>query len=244
MNRTLPVLLTSLALGAIAAGCGPRDKSRSAWSATGLTAGAATPATFGTQPAVATGVPALGALTTHLALTASVANAQLSTGSTTPPSTTPATGGGQVGSRFWYESDTFGNPLQAHSSDEAALAAQVLAAMNDERQKAGLAPLASSTDGERAAKAHAEDMRDRSFFDHISPEGWTPDDRLKWTGAAAYTGGGENIAAGQPQARAIVDAWMASPGHRANILSTLFTEVGVGIAAGNPTYTCAVFIAR
>src|SRR5690606_34851364 len=105
-------------------------------------------------------------------------------------------------------------------------------------------PLAASTDGERAAKAHAEDMRDRPFFDHISPEGWTPDDRLRWTGAAGYSAGGENIAAGLPQAQAIVDVWMGSPAHRANILSTMFTEVGVGIAEGSPTYVCAVFIGR
>lgn len=254
MSRTVPLLVTTLVLGAAAAGCGPGDKSRSAWSATaGVTSATAmtSGAGGGASSAYYAGAPALGATQALVSLTAvpgvldpNATPATPGTTTPTPGTTTPAPGGGQVGSRFWYENDAFGNPLQAHSGSESTLAADVLAAMNAERQQAGLAPLAASTDGLRAAKAHAEDMRDRPFFDHISPEGWTPDDRLRWTGAASYSGGGENIAAGQPSARSIVDAWMASPAHRANILSTLFTEVGVGIAEGSPTYACAVFIAR
>lgn len=260
MSRTVPLLVTTLVLGATAAGCGPRDKSRSAWSATaGVTSAVATTtASGGASPAAYyAGAPALGSTQALISLTAApgvldpgAQATQPTAPGTSTPSTPPAPSSptpapaGQVGSRFWYENDAFGNPLQAHSGTEATLAADVLAAMNAERQKAGLAPLAASTDGLRAGKAHAEDMRDRAFFDHISPEGWTPDHRLRWTGAAAYSAGGENIAAGQPSARSIVDAWMASPVHRANILSRLFTEAGVGIAEGNPTYACAVFIAR
>ncbi len=243
MRRTLSVLVTSLVLGATTLGCGHKDKSRSARStAAGVgSASAMTTGAGGSSFAYYAGAPALGSQALY-SLTA--APGVLDGSASTPPSTSTPAPSGQVGSRFWYENDAFGNPLQGHSASEAALSDAVLAAMNDERAKAGLPPLAASTDGLRAAKAHAEDMRDRPFFDHISPEGWTPDDRLQWTGAAAYSGGGENIAAGQPSARSIVDAWMASPVHRANVLSTLFTEVGVGIAEGAPTYTCAVFIAR
>lgn len=259
MTRTLRLLVTALALGATVVGCN-QSKSRSArQAAAGVTSATATASTFGgstlaSSSAFYAGAPMLGSTIALRSLTAAPGaldpNATPPTGTTpatpaptTPAPTTPAPSG-QVGSRFWYVNDAFGNPLQGHSATETTLADEVLALMNAERQKAGLAPFAASTDGLRAGKAHAEDMRDRSFFDHISPEGWTPDQRLQWTGAAAYTGGGENNAAGPAQARAFVDTWMNSPPHRANILSPVFTEVGVGIAEGNLAFACAVFISR
>lgn len=247
-NRALPLLVTSLALGLTAAGCGPRDKSRSSWSATaGITSA--------TSGSALTGVSFAGAPDLRVFAAGLAAGAQTGAQTGAQAGTVPAGGGsttggstagtaGNVGSPYWYEGDTFGNPLKTHSGAEEALAAGVLAGMNAERQAAGLAPLVAAGDCVRAAKAHTEDMEGRGFFDHITPEGWTPDDRLRWTGAAPYSAGGENIAAGQAQASAIVAAWMASPAHRANVLSSLFTHVGVGISAGSPTYACAVFVTR
>jgi uncharacterized protein YkwD len=78
-------------------------------------------------------------------------------------------------------------------------------------------------------------MAVNGYFDHTSPDGRSPFDRMR---AAGYAGNlmGENIAAGQPTPAAVMDAWMHSPGHRANILNCQFTEIGVGVSsrAGSP----------
>ncbi|MCO5165600.1 MAG: CAP domain-containing protein [Planctomycetes bacterium] len=168
----------------------------------------------------------------------------------TLPATAPATAapapatGNTQGSRFWYQRDTFGNPLKVHTSAEEALATQVVTLINQERTKVGAAPLAPLADCVRAAKAHVEDMKGRNYFAHVSPDGLTPEDRLRLTGAGPTRAVGENIAAGQALARAIVDTWLASPPHRANMLSPMFTHVGVGVASGGTTFACAVFVAR
>lgn len=171
------------------------------------------------------------------------ASTPAATAPTAPAPTAPATGNNQ-GSRFWYQNDAFGNPLKVHTSAEEALSAQVVTLINQERTKFGLPPLAPHVDCTRAAKAHVEDMKGRNYFAHVSPDGLTPEDRLRLTGAGPTRAGAENIAAGQSLARAIVDTWLASPPHRANMLSTMFTHIGVGIASGNPTFSCAVFIGR
>lgn len=133
------------------------------------------------------------------------------------------------GSPFWFVDETAGRPLKSHTPTEAALVAQVLALVNQERAAAGLAALLADAQAERAAKAHCEDMAGRRYFDHISPEGWTPGDRLRLTGASGYSAWGENIARGPTTASAVMQTWMASPGHRANILDPSFTHLGVGL---------------
>ena len=146
------------------------------------------------------------------------------------------------GSRFWYENDRYGMPFQAHSAAEDGLAQQVLALVNQERAAVGVAPLMYDAEAERAAKAHSEDMRARGYFDHDTPEGWSPGDRLRMTGASGYQGYGENIAMGQATPAAVMQAWMNSAGHRANILDPNFTHLGVGVGDG-PLWT-QVFLAR
>lgn len=146
------------------------------------------------------------------------------------------------GSRFWYESERYGMPLQAHSAAEDGLAQQVLALVNQERVAAGVAPVMYDAEAERAAKAHCEDMRARGYFDHDTPEGWSVSDRLRMTGASGYRSHAENIAQGQATPAAVMQAWMNSPGHRANILDPNFTHLGVGVGDG-PLWT-QVFLAR
>jgi hypothetical protein len=114
-----------------------------------------------------------------------------------------------------------------------------LCLINAQRTAAGLEPLASDGRLQAAAGAYARDMVDRRFFDHVSPGGGTMLDRLHaagWNPAGAWSAG-ENIAWGSGDlgtpAR-IVDGWMHSAGHRANILSSAFTQIGLGIAAGAP----------
>ena len=74
-------------------------------------------------------------------------------------------------------------------------------------------------------------MADRGYFAHNTPEGLTPFDRLRELGIQ-YTVAAENIAAGQPDPQSVVDAWMNSPGHRANILNEKIKEIGIAYVRG------------
>jgi len=72
-------------------------------------------------------------------------------------------------------------------------------------------------------------MRDNNHFDHTGPDGSLPPDRLR-DGGVSFSMSGENIARGQSSASAVMTAWMNSPGHRANILNSEYTHMGVGLA--------------
>jgi uncharacterized protein YkwD len=93
-----------------------------------------------------------------------------------------------------------------------------------------------------AAQAHSADMVARAFYSHTSPEGRQPWDRAAAAGSTRRTIG-ENIACGQRSPAEVVDGWMNSPGHRANILKPDFTHIGVGFAGGGPqgTYWTQLF---
>lgn len=75
-------------------------------------------------------------------------------------------------------------------------------------------------------------MIDNHYFSHQSPTYGSPFDMMKQFGIS-FTAAGENIAYGQPTAQAVMDAWMNSPGHRANILNSSYTQIGVGAVADN-----------
>jgi uncharacterized protein YkwD len=125
------------------------------------------------------------------------------------------------------------------ASDPAAIAA-TLCLLNQERSSHGLSALSGSPVLDRASSAFAEDMVDRGFFDHVSPGGGTMMQRLKaagWTPSSGTWSAGENIAWGSGSLGTpvkIVDSWMHSAGHRANILNGTFTAIGIGIADGAP----------
>ena len=110
----------------------------------------------------------------------------------------------------------------------ARMATEVVTLTNAERQKAGCPPLANNRTLRQVATAHSEDMAERDFFSHTTPDGEDPSDRAAAAGYAGYSG--ENIAMGYRSAEAVVDAWMDSSGHRANILNCSSTEIGVGVA--------------
>ncbi|GGX21826.1 CAP domain-containing protein [Streptomyces lomondensis] len=122
-------------------------------------------------------------------------------------------------------------------SGESAAAAQVLSLVNEERAKVGCSPLAANSALTELAQNYSEDMAARGFFDHTDPEGHTPWDRAEQAGISNL--GGENIARGQADAAAVMDAWMNSPGHRANILNCDFKTLGVGVefGSGGPWWT-------
>ena len=106
-----------------------------------------------------------------------------------------------------------------------------LCLVNAERDKAGCGPVRSNSALQRAAQGHSVDMAAEDYFSHTGTDGRTFADRIR---AAGYTGGtiGENIAAGQATASAVMRSWMGSAGHRANILNCRFTSLGVGYARG------------
>ncbi|MFC0600753.1 CAP domain-containing protein [Streptomyces palmae] len=120
---------------------------------------------------------------------------------------------------------------------EAAAEAEVLRLVNQKRAQAGCSPLIADSRLGALAGDFSRDMAERGFFDHTDPDGATPWDRAKRAGITNM--GGENIARGQADAQAVMDSWMNSPGHRANILNCDFQTIGVGAhyGAGGPWWT-------
>ena len=108
---------------------------------------------------------------------------------------------------------------------------QVVQLVNQERAKVGLKPLKSNWEVARVARYKSQDMIDKNYFSHTSPTYGSPFDMMKNFGIT-YSTAGENIAAGQATPKEVVNAWMNSEGHRKNILSSQFTEIGVGYAKG------------
>ncbi|MGW7433035.1 CAP domain-containing protein [Streptomyces sp. NPDC054861] len=120
---------------------------------------------------------------------------------------------------------------------EAAAEAEVVRLVNEERAKVGCSPVRSDAELAKLAGAFSADMAERGFFDHTDPDGATPWARAEKAGISGL--GGENIARGQADAAAVMASWMASDGHRANILNCDYTTVGVGahFASGGPWWT-------
>lgn len=119
-------------------------------------------------------------------------------------------------------------------------AQEVTKLVNNERAKQGCAPVTANEQLDTAAQRHSEDMAARDYFSHTSPDGTDPGDRITAAGYRWSTYG-ENIARGQQTPTQVMDGWMNSSGHRANILNCDFKEIGVGIhdASGGPWWTQA-----
>ncbi|MCJ1679875.1 CAP domain-containing protein [Streptomyces sp. APSN-46.1] len=124
-------------------------------------------------------------------------------------------------------------PDDGHSAEEAA----VLTLVNQERAQAGCGPVRANPPLAALAGAFSNDMAVRGFFGHTDPDGNTPWARAEQAGISGL--GGENIARGQGDAQAVMNAWMNSPGHKANILNCEFRTLGVGVyvASGGPWWT-------
>ena len=108
---------------------------------------------------------------------------------------------------------------------------QVLNLVNEQRANYGLSALKYSTALEAVAYAHSKDMAQNNYFSHTNLSGQSPFDRMRQAGIS-YRSAAENIAAGQRTPQEVVNAWMNSSGHRANILNSSVTEMGVGIYSG------------
>jgi uncharacterized protein YkwD len=131
--------------------------------------------------------------------------------------------------------------LMPEPGNLALVRASVLCLINRERASNGEQPLVASAQLEGAAEAHNKDMIAADYFEHVSPNGETPVDRVR---AMGYIPGppagyiiGENLAWGTfslatPQA--IVAAWIASPGHLANILESQYQDTGIAVVPEVP----------
>jgi uncharacterized protein YkwD len=125
------------------------------------------------------------------------------------------------------------------SGNLEGIASATLCLLNDERAQRGMAALAVDPDLQQAARGHAGDMVQHSYFSHEGRDGSQIADRIRATGYLRSEDWiiGENLAWGtgaMGTPRGIVTAWMGSEGHRANILRAAYREIGLGVVAGNP----------
>ncbi|MFF7731612.1 CAP domain-containing protein [Streptomyces sp. NPDC007984] len=130
--------------------------------------------------------------------------------------------------------ETYWTALWARPFSPDGLAGTVAAVVeltNRERTRHGLTPLSADPSLTSAAQAHSADMVARAFYAHTAPDGGQPWDRAAAAGSTRRSIG-ENIACGQRSPAGVVEGWMNSPGHRANILKPGFTHIGVGLAGG------------
>ncbi|MGI6150611.1 MAG: CAP domain-containing protein [Christensenellales bacterium] len=127
-------------------------------------------------------------------------------------------------------------PAPTNNADNLAFEKQVVDLVNQQRAAYGLAPLTLNSELSNVARAKSQDMHDKRYFSHTSPTYGSPFDMLKAFGIS-YRTAGENIAHGYSTPAAVVDAWMNSPGHRANILNGSYTKIGVGYVADGHYWT-------
>ena len=135
-----------------------------------------------------------------------------------------------------------GQVLNIPKTDLAVLNSEneVIRLVNEIRVKNGLSPLTADWELSRVARYKSQDMKDNNYFSHTSPVYGSPFNMLKNFGIS-YKGAAENIAKGQKTPQAVVNGWMNSSGHRANILNATYKKIGVGyVPSGN--YWTQMFI--
>jgi uncharacterized YkwD family protein/spore coat assembly protein SafA len=114
-------------------------------------------------------------------------------------------------------------------NDIKAIENKVVDLVNQVRVSSGLPPLVNDWQLARVARYKASDMMTQNYFSHTSPTYGSPFNMMETFGLK-FSAAGENIAMGQKTPQEVMNAWMNSPGHRANILSRNYTHVGVGFA--------------
>lgn len=119
-------------------------------------------------------------------------------------------------------------------------ASRMLIRVNEERSAVGLAPLSWCPSLARSAYNHSRDMAERQYFEHDSPEGNEVSDRARAEGYD-YSFVGENIAVGQESVVEVMDDWMNSTGHRANLLMSSYEHFGLGIFRGRYKGFAAIY---
>ena len=125
-------------------------------------------------------------------------------------------------------------------SSVQAFESEVIRLVNEHRAQNGLKPLVANWELSRVARYKSQDMADNHYFSHTSPTYGSPFQMIRNFGISFRTAG-ENIAYGQRTPQAVVNTWMNSSGHRANILNASYTQIGVGYVA-NGNYWTQMFI--
>jgi len=125
----------------------------------------------------------------------------------------------------------------------AVLPAVVVEETNDERADGAIGPLVRNTTLDRAAQLKAEHMAEMGYFAHYAPDGTSP---WHWFRSVNYpfVHAGENLAVHFNDSQEVVDAWMDSPTHRANIMNGNYTEIGIGVAEGRFEGHATVFVVQ
>lgn len=127
-------------------------------------------------------------------------------------------------------------------SSVVAYEKEVVRLVNIERTKNGFSSLTYDWELSRVARYKSQDMKDNNYFSHTSPTYGSPFQMMKNFGIT-YKTAGENIAMGYKTPEAVVNGWMNSSGHRANILNSSFTRIGVGYVP-NGHYWTQMFISK
>lgn len=122
------------------------------------------------------------------------------------------------------------------SGDILSFESEVIQLVNDIRVQNGLQTLSANWELCRVARYKSEDMANNRYFSHTSPTYGTPFEMMRSFGLS-YRSAGENIAYGQRTPSAVVNAWMNSSGHRANILNAAYTQIGVGFCQNGYYWT-------
>lgn len=126
--------------------------------------------------------------------------------------------------------------IPTNDSSVTAYEQEIVRLVNVERSKQGLKSLESDWQLSRVARYKSQDMKDKGYFSHTSPTYGSPFDMMKNFGIS-YRIAGENIAKGQKTPSEVVNAWMNSSGHRANILNKSFAKIGVGYVSSGHYWT-------
>lgn len=121
-------------------------------------------------------------------------------------------------------------------SSVTAFEAEVIRLVNEIRQENGLKALKANWELSRVARYKSQDMLDHKYFSHTSPTYGSPFQMIKSFGLS-YRTAGENIAKGYSTPQAVVNGWMNSSGHRANILNASYTQIGVGYVKSGHYWT-------
>ena len=190
-------------------------------------------------------------ITMMMALTMALSTAGLSYASTTVGSTCTknvsvwpdkiCSSTGNIGNAGNTENSGNANEDATDSVVSGSMTSQVVTLVNKERASNGMQSLASDRQLAKLAQMKAEDMAKNGYFSHISPTYGSAFDMMKKYGVS-YKTAGENIAKGQKTAQSVMNGWMHSSGHRANILKSDYTKIGVGYAKASDGTTCWVQI--
>lgn len=129
-----------------------------------------------------------------------------------------------------YPGQTINIPKDTDASDDIRkMEMEVIRLVNVEREKLGRPALVENSKMSSIARTKSNDFVKNNYFSHTSPTYGSPFDMLKSFGIT-YSAAAENLASGQGTPTQVMNTWMSSSGHRANILNSTYNQIGVGIA--------------